>query len=49
MGVNLALMSLTTPVHLLTPQGVNGFGGAQRGIVTQGQRVNTPHSAQISL
>lgn len=21
------LMSLTTPVHLLTPQGVNGFGG----------------------
>lgn len=30
MGVNLMLMSLTTPVHLLTPQRVNGFGGAER-------------------
>lgn len=49
MGVNLVLMSLTTPVHLLTPQSVNGFGGTQRGIVTQGQGVNTPQSAQVSL
>lgn len=49
MGVNLVLMSLTTPVHLLTPQSVNGFGDTQRGTGTQGQCVNTPHSAQISL
>lgn len=49
MGVNLVLMSLTTPVHLLTPQSANGFGGAQRAIVTQGQCVNTPRSAQIPL
>lgn len=45
MGVNLMLMSLTTPVHLLTPQRVNGFGGAQRGIFTHIQCVNTSHSA----
>lgn len=43
MGVNLMLMSLTTPVHLLTPQSVDGFWGAQRGIFTQPQCVNTPH------
>lgn len=49
MGVNLVLMSLTTPVHLLTPQSANGFGGAQGAIVTQGQCVNTPRSAQIPL
>lgn len=49
MGVNLMLMSLTTPVHLLTPQSVNGFGGAQRGIFTHVQHVNAPHSARISL
>lgn len=31
MGVNLMLMSLTTPVHLLTPQSVDGFwGGTER-------------------
>ena len=49
MGVNLMLMSLTTPVHLLTPQSVNGFEGAQKGIFTHVQCVNTPHFAQISL
>lgn len=49
MGVNLMLMSLTSPVHLLTPQSANGFGGAQRGIFTHVQCVNTPPSAQISL
>lgn len=27
MGFNLMLTSLTTPVHLLTPQSINGFGG----------------------
>lgn len=30
MGVNLMLMSLTTPVHLLTPQTVDGFLGGAR-------------------
>lgn len=49
MGVNLALMSLTTRVHLLTPQSVNGLGGTRGGIVTQGRCVNTPRAAQISL
>lgn len=27
MGVNVNLMSLTTPVQLLTPQSINSFGG----------------------
>lgn len=42
MGVNLMLMSLTTAVHLLTPQSINRFGVAQRGIFTRVQCVNTP-------
>lgn len=42
MGVNLTVMSLTTPVHLLTPQSVNGFG-AHRGSFSHLQCINTPH------
>lgn len=42
MGVNLMAMSLTTPVHLLTPQSVNGFG-AHRGSFSHLQCINTPH------
>lgn len=42
MGVNLMVMSLTTPVHLLTPQSVNGFG-AHRGSFSHLQCINTPH------
>lgn len=50
MGVNLMLMSLTTPVHLLTPQSANGIvGGAHREGLLFAYNVNAPHSAHVSL
>lgn len=43
MGVNVKLMSLTTSVHLLTPQIINGFGGMEVCVIfTHVQHVNTP-------